>query len=442
VGAGTHTITVDDAGGCSVSAGQITISQPSSALTMSSTATNSTCISSTGSITVTAAGGYGGYTYSDNAGASFQAGNSFSGLSAGTYTIVVKDANGCSVSGTATVQQPTLTALPVSGNTQLCYGATTAISTTGSGGVSPYTYSLDATNTFVSSANRYFSVGAGSHTITVMDNQGCTVTAGPIVITQPSAPVSFMSATGGSGCSGNGIISVTPAGGYSGSYTYSDNGGTSYQGGPVFTGLSYGSYTVMVKDQNGCASSAAVVKLLTLTSSAIQGTLTVCPNGTTTINTVPSGGTTPYTYSLDGGAYVPSSGRYFNVPAGSHFITVKDNAGCTYTTPAVNVTTVPCLSGGGGNGGNTSQKVITAGQVFKANAYPNPSNASFHLQLTSSSRDDVQLIVTNILGVKVYETKGTVDQTFEFGGNFANGMYILQIRQGNDLHTVKLVKGN
>jgi hypothetical protein len=45
-------------------------------------------------------------------------------------------------------------------------------------------------------------------------------------------------------------------------------------------------------------------------------------------------------------------------------------------------------------------------------------------------------------GVKVYEGRGGVDNTYEFGSGFTSGMYILQIRQGNEVHTVKLVKGN
>jgi hypothetical protein len=62
--------------------------------------------------------------------------------------------------------------------------------------------------------------------------------------------------------------------------------------------------------------------------------------------------------------------------------------------------------------------------------------------MQSSSREDVQLIVTDMTGRKMYETKGSIDQTYEFGARFTSGMYILQIRQGNELHTVKLVRGN
>ena len=68
--------------------------------------------------------------------------------------------------------------------------------------------------------------------------------------------------------------------------------------------------------------------------------------------------------------------------------------------------------------GNTPQEVtkgtgtdnptgITEG-MFKAHVYPNPSTTQFTLQLESSSREDVELIVSNMLGEKVYEGKGGI----------------------------------
>lgn len=88
------------------------------------------------------------------------------------------------------------------------------------------------------------------------------------------------------------------------------------------------------------------------------------------------------------------------------------------------------------------EKVVTTTPEFTTHISPNPSQSIFHLQMQSSSREDVELIVTNVMGAKVYEGKGGIDGTYEFGGDFASGMYILQIRQGNKIHTVKLIKGN
>ena len=94
--AGSYTIVVKDGNGCSSTGQVVTITQPS-AVTFSTSQANETCNGqSIGSITVTASGGSGsGYTYSDNNGSSFQSSNQFTGLAAGSYTIVVQDGNGC-----------------------------------------------------------------------------------------------------------------------------------------------------------------------------------------------------------------------------------------------------------------------------------------------------------------------------------------------------------
>ncbi len=233
---------------------------------------------------------------------------------------------------------------------------------------------------------------------------------------------------------------------------------------PVFI-APYGTYNMAVKDEMGCGQLLTeTVHLVALTSSDILGNNTVCPSGnvgaTTTLSVVPTGGTPPYTYSLNDGPFVDSSQRYFNVAAGTYTITVMDAAGCTFTPASVTVTTVDCGPSTSGNGGghhtnNTdgiglspvaetrvSEKIISNSNVFEAHLSPNPSPSAFHLQLQGGNNENVEVTVTNIVGVKVYESRGSVNKAFDFGADFKNGMYILQIRQGNTIHTVKLIKGN
>ena len=89
--AGNYTITVKDANGCTATTNQVTIvTPPPLQLGVGEACTNGT----EGSITVTASGGTGTLTYSKD-GTNFQASNVFTGLTAGNYTITVKDANGC-----------------------------------------------------------------------------------------------------------------------------------------------------------------------------------------------------------------------------------------------------------------------------------------------------------------------------------------------------------
>ncbi len=118
--AGTYVIVVRSASNCYSVNQSVAITQPV-ALTFTTAATGTCTGTSNGSITVTAAGGTGTKTYSKNNGATYQASNIFPGLTAGTYQIAVRDANGCTpaaqaVAVTSVACGPTLTSFtPASG---------------------------------------------------------------------------------------------------------------------------------------------------------------------------------------------------------------------------------------------------------------------------------------------------------------------------------------
>src|SRR6185436_17241877 len=102
--AGNYTVAITDANGCTYLQGG-TIAQPSLALAASSTVTaNISCFSgNNGSVDLTVSGGTSPYSYSWNTGAATQ---DLSGLSAGTYSVTVTDANGCTAINTALISQP------------------------------------------------------------------------------------------------------------------------------------------------------------------------------------------------------------------------------------------------------------------------------------------------------------------------------------------------
>lgn len=105
--AGSYTVTAKNGSGCTSSASfTLTVPNVCAGVTINvsgATTSNAPCqASNNGSITVTASGGSGAFTYSINGGP-FQASNVFSGLNGGNYPITAKDANGCSGSATITV---------------------------------------------------------------------------------------------------------------------------------------------------------------------------------------------------------------------------------------------------------------------------------------------------------------------------------------------------
>lgn len=340
---GTYTVTVTDINGCRGIISQ-TITQPA-VLTSSITAqTNVSCFGgNNGSVTVAGAGGTTAYLFSLNGGPN-QASGTFSGLIAGTYTVTITDANGCTVNQTVTITQP-LVALSVS-TTQtnvLCFGASTgAINLTPAGGTAPYTYSWSngATSEDLSG------IPAGTYTVNVHDANGlaggCAATT-TVTITQPAAALTLSSTQVNVLCFGGttGTIDLTALGGTA-PYTYSWSNGATTQD---LSGLAAGTYIVNVHDANGLAGSCAATATITITQPAAALTLAttqvniLCFGGSTgSINLTPAGGTPAYTYTWSNGA---TTQDLSGLVAGIYTVVVNDangsTGGCT-TTISVTIT--------------------------------------------------------------------------------------------------------
>ncbi|MBL0134201.1 MAG: SprB repeat-containing protein [Chitinophagaceae bacterium] len=319
--AGTYTVTVKDASGCtnivSVSVG--TIGGPS----VTATSTTSACNANTGTITAIGSGGTGAYTYSIN-GINFQVSGVFAGLAAGNYVVYVRDANGCIGTFTVVVTNTAGPSITASGTTTACNANTGTITAIGAGGTAPLQYSIDGAN--YQASNIFTGLATGLYTVYVKDANGCTrITTVTIINT---SNLSLTVSTLFTSCSSNsGTITATATGGIS-PLTYSIDG-TNYFANNIFTGVAAGVYPVSVKDANGC-----IVTRQVTVQSASGPTLTLtkadatcgAANGVITANGV--GGVAPLTYSLDGGPY-QSIRIFINVSTGPHTVTVKDANGCT-----------------------------------------------------------------------------------------------------------------
>ena len=139
------------------------------------------CITANGSITVLATGGKQPYTYSAD-GTTFQSSNSIQNLGAGSFTVVVKDANGCqksisvSLTNAASTLDVTATTTPDTG----CAVHNGTITLKGASGVAPYQYQL-STNGYVSSAT-FSSLASGAYSLSIKDSKGCTKTLSVTVL--------------------------------------------------------------------------------------------------------------------------------------------------------------------------------------------------------------------------------------------------------------------
>ncbi|UPT68692.1 MAG: SprB repeat-containing protein [Sphingobacteriales bacterium JAD_PAG50586_3] len=338
---GTYVVTVKDANGCTTTV-SVTITQPNAPLSASSSnQVNVLCYgNATGSFQVDALGGTPGYTYQLDNG-QFGNSNVFSGLTAGTYVVTVKDANGCTTTVNVTITQPNAPLSASSSNqvNVLCYGnATGSFQVDALGGTPGYTYQLD--NGQFGNSNVFSGLTAGTYVVTVKDANGCTTTVN-VTITQPNAPLSASSSNQVNVlCYGNatGSFKVDVTGGTTG-YTYQLGNGA-FGNSNVFSGLTAGSYVVTVKDANGCTTTVSV----TITqpnaplsaSSSNQVNVLCYGNATGSFQVDALGGTPGYTYQLDNGQF-GNSNVFSGLTAGTYVVTVKDNNGCT-TAVSVTIT--------------------------------------------------------------------------------------------------------
>lgn len=332
LGAGTYTYTVTDANGCTLTQ---TVNVPSTGgLTSSSAGTDVLCFGgSTGSVTVTPVGGNPAYTFvwTPNVSATGTASN----LPAGTYSCTVTDASGCSSISSYTITEPPQLTASAAGFNVTCFGACDGqIVTIPAGGTGNYTF-LWSTGCITASCNNNC---AGNYTVTITDQNGCTVTD-TANVSQPTAVIASAVTAPATCGQSDGSATASAAGG-NGPYTYQ------WIGGPAtiaYNNIPAGTYSCITTDANGCADTAtAIVGNLNGVTLASCGTTDISCYGLTDgdITVCPQGGTPNFTYSWL--PNVSATANAVNLAAGVYVVTVTDANGCTSAT-TVTLTQPPQL---------------------------------------------------------------------------------------------------
>jgi len=267
----------------------------------------------------------------------------FNDLDAGTFDIEVTLA---SVSSCTWMASQTLPAFnPVQPNAVVTKNidcANGVITVTQTGGTAPYEYSLNGSATFTAFTSGNQSLipitTAGNYTVTVRDNNGCTIDSAPVtVIDEPE--IVYTVASNDITCNGNDdgtiTVDVTNTQGYS--ITYSNDGGSNFQTSNVFSNLASGTYNVVVKKSKSGSSCDLIHGDITISTSPsfiIAASVTQqidCTNGSATISaSVTSGGTAPFEYSTNGVNFQTST-DFTGLGAGDFTITARDANGCTST---------------------------------------------------------------------------------------------------------------
>lgn len=352
LGTGTYTVVVTDDSGCSFDLGPFEMEEPDAMeLTASTVDPNCNMEGSPfdGSIDIEVTNGTGPYTYawsSDDGTGLDPTAQDQTGLSGGTFTVVVTDANNCTVTDEWTLTAPDAFDVTWTSEDPNCHEdngtADGSIDMEPVGGVAPYDIEWkDADGNVLTHVDGDLAgLAAGTYDLAVTDANGCELLK-QVTLESPTAIDIALTSTdptcADENGSGGGTIDITVSGG-SGTYTYAwtpDDASGIVADGSNQTGLSSGTYTVVVTDENGCSSSAEIT-LEGPDAIAVADAETVDPtcggehNGSITLGEV-TGGTGPYTYSWNtngGSGIVTTAKDQTELDMGEYTVTITDAEGC------------------------------------------------------------------------------------------------------------------
>src|SRR5690606_21920946 len=277
-----------------------------------------------------------------------------SNLSSGTHTVEVRDANGCGNLVTVTIEMPlgltpSITTLPS------CTNDDGVITVTSSGGTGNYMYAISPNPASITlSGNVFTGVPSGTYTVTITDTT--TLCTEDVSVTLGTAtPVSFTTSVSDVNCNGgtDGVITVNlPPSNDNPVYTYEIIAPivVPAQNSNVFTGLAAGTYTVQVTSGRGCIATEDVMigepQLLTVSGTATDFACALDNSvNTSTITITEVGGTSPFTYSINGTNYFTTN-TFDIIDTGSVqniTIYVKDANACVATN-TVTINPLPELT--------------------------------------------------------------------------------------------------
>ncbi len=251
-------------------------------------------------------------------------------LTAGLYTVLVQDVNGCIQDFSFFVEEGLSLAANVDPVTPpTCNGDSDgSISITIQIANPPVTFDF---GNGPQSSNTLSGIPAGTYNVLVVDGQGCpgnfTIEVVDFPVLLPNISAVDISCFGAN----DGTVSVTPTGG-AGNYTFLwSNGAVT----ATVENLAEGTYTVTVTDENGCTATAEATIIepeeLTMT---LETEDVICFGDETGVITVTAqGGTPPYEYSANGDDF-QTDPVLTGLGGGDYTVVVQDSRGCTFTLPA------------------------------------------------------------------------------------------------------------
>ena len=486
--AGTFTVTIvqTDVPFCSNS-NNIVITSPVEVLSLSLLETSSvTCNNGQGTITAVANGGWGNYEYEliGNSTEAYSANNIFSDLTAGTYTVNVRDAEGCITSETITLTEPNpITATFTPSTTVLnCFGdqnASITVTMVSGGQGSNYSYTLNtilpvASSSGPQTSNVFNNLGAGTYSITITDGFDCELTSVDIIIANPTPlNVDLVRATTQT-CFVESTLTLSASGGMA-PYEYSTTNDFNNILGSFTDAITFsvaeGTYAYYVRDANGCVSNVSnditvdPLPELVINLQSSNPSINCAGDNTGSIIASAQGGLGGYSYTLQDGsgnalnATQDTPGYFTGLVAGNYTVMVE-SGDCVSTTAPISITepttqldatlmvnNITCAGNNNGSveitatgGTGTIQYAISPqlNQFFDTNTFENLAAGDYTLIIQDQlgcyltfnfSIIDPEPVIISIIGDSLFPETCEGD---------ANGEFSITISGGNLPYSVSL----
>ena len=455
--AGTYSVVVTGANGCTASAStNITANNNVSNASITQASSELNC--TTTSITLLASGG-GSYLW-DN-------GNTNSNrvvISAGTYTVVVTNANGCSSTASVTITSNTIApdATISAQPNQVCLNNTVALSTANAGVGATYTWTgngVTLVNSNITSTTPS-ATGAQTYNVTIVGSNGCsTIGSTTIIVSNVATWYQDIDGDGFGNASASQVVCAQPTGYVANSVDCNDNDASvnAVPNQPIITAQNATSFcagnsVVLVSSaQSGNLwSNNAQTQNVTVTSSGVYSVTVANSCGSATSNAitvtaltlptpvisqsvnnllVDSAVYTTYQWSLNNTALAnAANSSYTPTSNGNYTLQVTDANGCSATSNILNVIMVSV---------NDINSELDNIQVF-----PNPFSSTFTIKLPTTKTDLVNMVFTDVIGqVLINERISTNTSHIINLGYVATGVYFVSIiDNAGNRHIIKLMK--
>jgi len=409
---GTYVVTVVDNNGCSNNSNSITVTVqnvPAPQIQVSGPTTFCQGQSVTLSITGT---NIQGYAWSNGATTS-----SITVTTSGSYWCEVTYNNGCrartEIIEVTVVPRPTVS-ITANGPTSFCEGGSVVLSA--GAGFATYAWS-NGTQT-VGTSSTLTVTQAGTYTVTVTNNIGCSATSQPVEVTVYPKPAPQIQASGPTEFCEGGSVTLDAGAGFA-SYQWS-NGATTR----TITVTQQGSYTVTVTDQNNCSGTSQPV-VVTVYPKPPKPTITQ------TGGTLTSSSAAQYQWYYNGQPISGATDRSYTLvrdrdQSGYYKVSIRDNNGCENTSDSIYIDITP---------------VEVAGDNTGIQFIPNPTSGELRIVFGDAiGAEHARVIVRNLVGRELLSVElGAISagssKTIDLA-NLPNGVYMVEVILPSGMRTI------